>query len=112
LRFAAPVVRVVLEEAVHLPGRQQSPDAVSERFQRCVNETDGPANSGGQRRGNLRARDGYRPGQSVGGTLVAGLGEGDRGYRCDVPHIHRAHCGIADWGKELALSGYAPGERE
>jgi hypothetical protein len=64
-RFAAPVVRVVLEEAVDLPGRQQSPDAVSECFRRYVNEPDGPAESGAQRRGNLRVRDGFRPGQGV-----------------------------------------------
>src|SRR6516164_7950478 len=69
--FAAPVVRVVLEEAVDLPGRQQSPDTVSECFRRYVNEPDGPAESSGQRRGNLRVRDGFRPGQGVRGRLVA-----------------------------------------
>ena len=57
-------------------------------------------------------RDGFRPGQGVSDIFVAGLGECDRGYRRDVPHVHRANCGIPDWSKELALSGYRPGERE
>jgi tetracycline repressor-like protein/WHG domain-containing protein len=59
-------------------------------FRRYVNEPDGPAESGGQRRGHLGVRDGFRPGQGVRGTLVAGLGECDRSYRFDVPHVHRA----------------------
>jgi hypothetical protein len=53
-RFAAPVVRIILEEALDLPGQQDPAQARGEGLRRYVGKADVAADSGGQGRGDLR----------------------------------------------------------
>src|SRR5215467_7423595 len=89
-RLPAPVVRVVLEQALDLPGRQDALQALGEGAGWYVDKGDVPAEGGGQRRGDVRVRDRRGAGHGVGRAIMPGFGERGGGYRGDVADVHRA----------------------
>ena len=96
-------MRIVLEEALDLPGRQDPVQAGGEGLRRHVGKRNVAADSGGQCRGDLRVSDGRWTSQGVCGALMAGFGERDGGHSRDVAHVHGADRGVADRGVKAAF---------
>ena len=113
-RLAAPVVGVVLDQAIGLPhGEARAQQGVPHGFGWNVDEGDGPPQCRGEGRRHLGVRQRLGAGEVVGPALVAGLGQRRGGGGGDVAHVHDADPGVAGRREEPALGrdGGAEGEQ-